>query len=66
MHGAPVGIRDPKGLGIKEFCNPEFAVGTKPVTPQSVAVEAKIPFMITHSPGYVFVTDKLVEDFAVK
>jgi len=81
VHGAPIGIGDPKGLGIKDFCHPEFAVGTKPITPpkateialywacgvapQIVAMEAKIPFMITHSPGYMFVTDKLVEDFAV-
>lgn len=35
------------------------------VTPQVVARESKIPFMITHSPGYMFITDKFVEDFAV-
>jgi uncharacterized protein YcsI (UPF0317 family) len=27
------------------------------VTPQAVALAAKVPFMITHSPGHMFVTD---------
>jgi len=81
MHGALIGIGDPKGLGIKDFCHPEFAVGTDPITlpkpteialywacgitPQIVAVEAEVPFMITHYCGYMFVTDKPAEDFTV-
>jgi len=35
------------------------------VTPQIVALESKIPFMITHSPNHMFVTDKLAEELAV-
>jgi uncharacterized protein YcsI (UPF0317 family) len=27
------------------------------VTPQSVLVDSKVPFAITHSAGYMFVTD---------
>ena len=35
------------------------------VTPGVVAIESKIPFMITHSPSHMFVTDKLAEELAV-
>lgn len=35
------------------------------VTPQTVAMESRIPFMITHSPTHMFVTDKLAEELAV-
>jgi uncharacterized protein YcsI (UPF0317 family) len=31
----------------------------------TVAVESKIPLMITHSPGDMFITDRLVEELAV-
>ena len=47
---------------------PEFFPGDIPVfwacgvTPQHVALDAKIPFMITHAPGHMFVTDYLLED----
>jgi uncharacterized protein YcsI (UPF0317 family) len=32
------------------------------VTPQTVLVEAKVELAITHSPGCMFVTDRLAED----
>jgi len=35
------------------------------VTPQSVAMESNVPFMITHYPAHMFVTDKLGEELAV-
>jgi len=35
------------------------------VTPQVVAVEAKIPFMIAHCGGHMFITDRLLEELAV-
>ena len=35
------------------------------VTPQLIAMESKIPFMITHSPSHMFVTDKLGEELAI-
>ena len=33
-------------------------------TPQAIALETKIPFMITHYPAHMFVTDRLAEEFA--
>jgi uncharacterized protein YcsI (UPF0317 family) len=34
-------------------------------TPQIVAMESKIPFMITHSRSHMFVTDRLAEELAI-
>jgi uncharacterized protein YcsI (UPF0317 family) len=28
------------------------------VTPQAVALASRVPFMITHAPGHMFVTDR--------
>jgi uncharacterized protein YcsI (UPF0317 family) len=68
-HGAPVHIGDPAALGIKDIAHPdwgdaqEFRPGDVPVfwacgvTPQAVALASKPPFMITHSPGHMFITD---------
>ena len=81
VHGAPIAIGNPKALGIKDLYHPDIPVEPLPiatqkedeialywgcgVTPQLVAMEAKVPFMITHCPGHMFISDKLVEDFAV-
>jgi len=35
------------------------------VTPETVAMESKVPLMITHSPGHMFMTDKQVEELAI-
>lgn len=68
-HGAPIHIGDPAAIGIADITRPDegdpqtFAPGDVPVfwacgvTPQAVALAAKVPFMITHSPGHMFVTD---------
>ncbi len=68
-HGAPVHIGDPRALGIEDLARPDwgdpqpFGPGDVPVfwacgvTPQSVALVSKPPFMITHSPGHMFITD---------
>lgn len=68
-HGAPVHFGDPAALGIRDLARPDFgdAVEVHPgevpvfwacgVTPQAVAMEAKPPFLITHKPGHMFVTD---------
>ena len=68
-HGAPVHIGDPAQLGIKDIGKPDwgdaqpFKPGDVPVfwacgvTPQAVALASKPPFMITHSPGHMFITD---------
>ena len=68
-HGAPVHIGDPKTIGIGDIARPEwgdpqeFRPGDVPVfwacgvTPQAVALASKPPFMITHSPGHMIITD---------
>lgn len=35
------------------------------VTPQAVAMEAKVPFIITHYGGCMFLTDRLADELAV-
>jgi uncharacterized protein YcsI (UPF0317 family) len=74
MHGAPVHIGDPAALGIHDMRAPDYgdAVpvedGEVPVfwacgvTPQAVALASRVPFMITHSPGHMFITDRLDAD----
>lgn len=68
-HGAPVHVGDPAALGIADLAKPdwgdpqEFRPGDVPVfwacgvTPQAVALASRPPFMITHSPGHMFLTD---------
>jgi uncharacterized protein YcsI (UPF0317 family) len=68
-HGAPIHIGDPATLGIKDIARPDwgdpqqFKPGDVPVfwacgvTPQAVALASKPPFMLTHSPGHMFITD---------
>ena len=68
-HGAPIHIGDPAAIGIKDIGKPEwgdaqeFRPGDVPVfwacgvTPQAVALASRPPFMITHSPGHMFITD---------
>ena len=68
-HGAPVHIGDPAAIGIKDIGKPEwgdaqdFRPGDVPVfwacgvTSQAVALASRPPFMITHSPGHMFITD---------
>lgn len=76
VHGAPVHIGDPTYIGI-DITKPEWggqqvtlrkneipvfwACG---VTPQAVALEARVPFMITHAPGHMFITDVKNEHLA--
>jgi uncharacterized protein YcsI (UPF0317 family) len=35
------------------------------ITAQTVALESRIPFMVTHCPSHMFVTDRLAEELAV-
>ena len=77
VHGAPVHIGEPEAIGVADLFAPDFGdpveikEGEVPVfwacgvTPQSVAMSVKPPLMITHSPGYMFITDKKDEDLAV-
>ncbi len=75
MHGAPVHVGSPADIGIQEVSKPDFGEyvevdeGETPVfwacgvTPQSVAIHSKIPYVITHAPGHMFVTDLKNDDF---
>jgi uncharacterized protein YcsI (UPF0317 family) len=69
VHGAPVHVGPPEGLGIADLARPdfgdpvEFAPGDVPVfwacgvTPQAALMASRPPFAITHAPGHMFVTD---------
>jgi uncharacterized protein YcsI (UPF0317 family) len=73
VHGGPVHIGDPAGLGIADLSQPDWGdppavePGDVPVfwacgvTPQAVAMASRPEFMITHAAGYMFVTDLTVE-----
>ena len=81
FHGPPVHIGDPAEIGINlgqpDPFNP-YRPDIEPpkpgeivmswgegVTPQAVALESKVPFMITHCPAHMFVTDCLGEELAI-
>ena len=65
VHGTPVHIGDPSVIGIKaDFGDPvDINPGEVPVfwacgvTPQSIVMNSKPPFAITHAPGYMLITD---------
>jgi len=77
VHGAPVHLGDPGLIGIDNLALPDYgdAVsigdGELPlfwacgVTPQVALEAAKPPFAITHSPGYMLVTDLRNSQLAV-
>ena len=77
VHGAPIHIGDPERIGITDLARPDYGDpveikdGEVPVfwacgvTPQAVALRSKLPLMITHSPGYMFITDVLDEDLSI-
>ncbi|HEV3203886.1 MAG TPA: putative hydro-lyase [Gemmataceae bacterium] len=68
-HGAPIHFGDPAAIGILNLDHPDFGdpvpihSGEIPVfwacgvTPQAVAMASKPPFLITHKPGHMFLTD---------
>ena len=69
-HGGPVHVGEPGGIGIADLSRPDYGDAVAPapgevpmfwacgVTPQAVAVAARLPLMITHAPGCMFVTDR--------
>jgi uncharacterized protein YcsI (UPF0317 family) len=69
-HGAPLHVGEPEAIGITDLAAPDYGdppeirPGELPVfwacgvTPQSVALDARPPWMITHAPGHMFVTDQ--------
>jgi uncharacterized protein YcsI (UPF0317 family) len=68
-HGAPVHVGDPSAIGIRDLARPDWGdavpIGADEVpvfwacgvTPQAVALASRPRFMITHSPGHMFLTD---------
>ena len=77
MHGAPIHVGSPETLGIRSLEEPEFGDPVQVeedqlpvfwacgVTPQAVAMRARPPFMITHSPGHMFITDRLNSEYEI-
>ena len=69
VHGAPVHVGDPDGLGIDDLDRPDFGdpVRAEPgdvpvfwacgVTPQVALMASRPPFAITHAPGHMLITD---------
>jgi uncharacterized protein YcsI (UPF0317 family) len=76
MHGGPIQVGDAAALGIDDLARPDFGdavtihAGEVPVfwacgvTPQLAICESGCSFAITHSPGCMFVTDRLDSECA--
>jgi uncharacterized protein YcsI (UPF0317 family) len=76
-HGAPVHFGAPEEIGIKDLNRPEFGdpvtirQGEIPVfwacgvTSALAATSARLPLVITHAPGHMFVSDLKDEDLTV-
>ncbi|MGP4753963.1 MULTISPECIES: putative hydro-lyase [Agrobacterium] len=74
VHGAPVHFGDPSAIGISDLSSPDFGDsvpvrdGEVPVfwacgvTPQVALEQARPPIAITHSPGYMLITDISEQD----
>lgn len=68
-HGGPVAVGSAEAIGIKDINKPEWGEAIDidntevpvfhacGVTPQSILMDSKVPFAITHSAGHMFVTD---------
>ncbi len=77
VHGEPIHIGYPEMIGIADLAQPDYgdAVSIKAdeipvfwacgVTPQNVLVRARLPFAMTHAPGFMFVSDIKNADYAV-
>lgn len=75
MHGGPLHVGDPAAIGISDVASPDFgeAVTVHPgevpvfwgcgVTPQLALQRARPELAITHSPGFMFITDLRDEDY---
>lgn len=75
-HGEPFWWDEPGRIGIHNLARPDegdpipFEAGEIPVfwgcgvTPQTVAVESRLPYVVTHEPGRMFVTDRVHREAA--
>ena len=73
-HGEPIHIGSPMQLGISNLELPEYGDAVQirddevpvfwacGVTAQQVARASRIPLMVTHAPGHMFITDLKVDD----
>ncbi len=71
VHGGPVQIGNPEEIGISDISSPDYGdsveirEGEIPVfwacgvTPQAAIENAKLPLVITHAPGHMFITNIL-------
>lgn len=71
-HGGPIHCGDPAAIGVKNLAEPDFGEpvelqeGDVPcfwacgVTSSMAAANAKLPLIITHAPGCMFITDVTV------
>ncbi len=76
-HGAPVHVGDPKEIGIMDLSKPDFGDpvtirdGEIPVfwacgvTAITAVISAKLPLVITHAPGHMFVSDLRDEELTI-
>jgi len=76
-HGAPVHFGAPEEIGIKDLGRPDFGdpVTLRPgeipvfwacgVTSALAATSARLPLVITHAPGHMFVSDLKDEDLTI-
>jgi len=77
VHGEPAHVGYPEMIGIDDISQPDYGDSVEiksdeipvfwacGVTPQNVLTKAKLPFAITHAPGYMFVSDLKNESYAV-
>ena len=77
FHGAPLHVGDPTAIGIDDLSKPwlrdvfEIHDDEVPmfwacsVTPQVVAVSAKLDYLVTNAPAHLFVTDVSADRMAV-
>lgn len=77
VHGAPVHVGDPAGLGIADLSRPDYGdpVEVRPgevpvfwacgVTPQAAVAASGPEFAIGHAPGHMAVTDARDADYQV-
>jgi uncharacterized protein YcsI (UPF0317 family) len=75
-HGEPILIGSPEALGIEDLKRPDYgdAVPVRDdevpafwacgVTAQAAAERSRVPLMITHAPGHMFITDLTFQDMS--
>merc|ERR1712060_819807 len=73
-HGKPVQVGEPEAIGVDQSLKPNYGdavsvnEGEIPVfwacgvTPQNALRNAKLPLVITHAPGHMFVADTTNEE----